>query len=38
MKKCVYVLLICSLLLAAALMFGGCGFDDEPDVQMAVEF
>ena len=35
MKKYIYVLLICSLMLAAALIFGGCGFDDEPMAQEA---
>ena len=29
MKKCIYILVICSVLIAAVLMVGGCGYDVE---------
>ena len=37
MKNCIYVVIICSVLLAAALIFGGCGNDVEAEVLGAVE-
>ena len=37
MKNCIYVVIICSVLLATALIFGGCGNGVEAEVLGAVE-